>query len=110
MYQGDPRPIVMPPTVAISPASNTSNLGDGHWRAAAEQGLKLAAKQWQIPLENFTEMTLIEANEISPAGPCYLFKVLYLDQGGQRHVGAVYMLKNRTYTSPLSMSMLAPPR
>ena len=100
----------MPQTVAVSPASNMYDIGEGHWRAAAEQGVRLAAKQWQIPLENFTEMTLIDANEISSAGPCYLFKVLYLDQGGQRQAGAVYMLKNRTYTSPLSMSMLAPLR
>ena len=110
MFQGYLETPAMPQTAVITPASNTLKLDEGHWRAAAEQGVRLAAKQWKIPIKNFTEMTLIDANEISPAGPCYLFKARYVDQGGQRHVGAVYMLKSRTYASPLSMSMLAPRR
>jgi hypothetical protein len=110
MFLGYPGTSAMPQTVAISPALTTSSLDEGHWRAAAEEGVRIAAKQWRIPLKNFIEMTLIDADEITPAGPCYLFKALYLDQGGQRRAGAVYMLKGRTYTSPLSMSMLTQPR
>jgi len=95
MFLGYPGTSAMPQTVAISPALTTSSLDEGHWRAAAEEGVRIAAKQWRIPLKNFIEMTLIDADEITPAGPCYLFK---------------YMLKSRTYTSPLSMSMLTQPR
>jgi hypothetical protein len=96
----------MPRTVDFSPARTTSTLDEGQWRAAAEEGVRIAAKQWRIPLKNFIEMTLIDADEITSAGPCYLFKALYVDQGGERQTGAVYMLKSRAYTSPLSMSVL----
>ena len=81
-------------------------LDESQWRAAAEEGLRLAAKQWHIPLENFTEMALIDANHHSPKGPCYMFKALYTDRAGARCAGAVYMLRSRTYTSPLTMSAL----
>jgi hypothetical protein len=93
----------------MNAASTTSRnrkspqLDEGHWRAAAEEGLRLAAKRWQIPLANITEMSLVDAD-----GPCYLFKVLYTDANGQRFTGAVHMPKGVSYTSPLSMSALWP--
>jgi hypothetical protein len=76
-------------------------LDEGHWRAAAEEGLRLAAKRWGIPLANITEMALVDAD-----GPRYTFKVLYTDALGQRCTGAVHMPKGMSYTSPLSMSSL----
>lgn len=81
-----------------------SQLDELHWRAAAEEGVRLAAKQWQVPLNHITEIALSDAD-----GHCYLFKVLYTDQHGQRRTAAVRMPKHTTYTSPLSMmSMLGP--
>lgn len=82
-----------------------SQLDEGHWRAAAEEGLRLAAKHWQVPLDHITEIALSDAD-----GPCYLFKVLYTDQHGQRHTAAVRMPKHTTYTSPLSMTSMLGPR
>ncbi|MBI2734644.1 MAG: hypothetical protein HYX44_15460 [Aquabacterium sp.] len=81
-----------------------SQLDEAHWRAAAEEGARLAAKQWQVPLDHITEIALSDVD-----GPCYLFKVLYIDQHGQRRTAAVRMPKQVTYGSPLSMaSMLGP--
>lgn len=72
-----------------------------HWRAAAEEGVRLAAKQWRVPLDHITEVALSDAD-----GPCYLFKVLYTDRHGQRRTAAVRMPKQVTYTSPLSMASM----
>lgn len=65
--------------------------------------MRLAAKQWRIPLENITEIALTDAD-----GPCYLFKVIYTDEDGQRFTAGVHMPKCMEYTSPLAMSMLCP--
>lgn len=79
-------------------------LDELHWRAAAEEGLRLAAKHWQVPLDHITEIALSDTDASS-----YLFKVLYTDQHGQRRTAAVRMPRHTTYTSPLSMmSMLGP--
>lgn len=88
-------------TTAPPKGKESRQLDEGHWRAAAEQGLRLAAKRWGIPLANITEMALVDAD-----GPCYMFKVLYTDDRGQRCTGAVHMPKGMSYTSPLSMSSL----
>lgn len=83
-----------------------SPLDETHWRAAAEEGLRLAAKQWQVPLDHITEIALSDTDASS-----YLFKVLYTDQHGQRRTAAVRMPRHTTYTSPLSMtSMLGLPQ
>lgn len=79
-------------------------LDELHWRAAAEEGLRLAAKHWQVPLDQITEIALSDAD-----GPSYLFKVLYTDQHGQRLTAALRMPKHTTYTSPLSMTSLLGP-
>lgn len=78
-------------------------LDEAHWRAAAEEGLRLAARRWQVPLDNITEITLVDAD-----GPCYLFKAIYFDESGQRFTAAVRMPKGLAYSSPLSMAMLCP--
>lgn len=76
---------------------------EGQWRVAAEEGLRLAARRWQIPLDNISEMKLVDAD-----GPCYLFKVLYTDANGQRFTGAIHIPKNISGTSSLSMTMFMP--
>lgn len=87
-------------------ARNTPKLDEGHWRAAADEGARLAAKQWRIPLANITEMALVDIEQDAVKGPCYVFKALYTDGLGQRRTGAVYMPQNQVYSSALSMSML----
>lgn len=82
-----------------------SQLDETHWRAAAEEGLRLAAKQWQVPLDHITEIALSDTDASS-----YLFKVLYTDQHGQRRTAAVRMPRHTTYTSPLSMTSMLGPR
>lgn len=98
-----------PPSLATAtPPGNKrpAPLDDAHWRAAAEEGLRLAAKRWQVPLDNITEIALSDTDASS-----YLFKVLYTDQHGQRRTAAVRMPRHTRYTSPLSMtSMLLGPR
>lgn len=92
------------PTTPSGDRRQALPLDETHWRAAAEEGARLAAKQWQVPLEHITEIALSDAD-----GPCYLFKVLYVDQHGERRTAAVRMPKHVTYVSPLSMaSMLGP--
>lgn len=86
-------------------STQAPKLDDVHWRAAAEEGARLAAKRWQIPLANITEVALSDAD-----GPNYLFKVIYTDRHGRRLVAAVHMPKNLTYISPLAMSELCPRR
>jgi hypothetical protein len=76
-------------------------LDEAHWRAAAEEGVRLAAKHWQVPLDHVTEIALSDAD-----GPCYLFKVLYTDRHGQRRTAALRMPKQATYASPLSMASM----
>ncbi|KGM39843.1 hypothetical protein JY96_06850 [Aquabacterium sp. NJ1] len=88
-------------THAPSGNRKTAQPDDTQWRAAAEEGARLAAKQWQVPLDHITEIALSDAE-----GPCYLFKVLYTDRHGQRRTAAVRMPKQVTYTSPLSMASM----
>lgn len=79
----------------------TARPDEPHWRAAAEEGARLAAKQWQVPLDHITEIALSDAD-----GPCYLFKVLYTDRHGQRRTAAIRMPKHVAYASPLSMASM----
>lgn len=79
----------------------SQQLDEVHWRAAAEEGLRLAAKHWRVPLDHITEIALSDTDASS-----YLFKVLYTDQHGQRRTAAVRMPKHLTYTSPLSMTSM----
>lgn len=96
----------MPSTAPLPRARNTPKLDEGHWRAAAEEGARLAAKQWQIPLGNITEIALVDTEHVPSKGPCYVFKALYIDSRGQRHTGAIYMPQQKQYTSALQMSAL----
>lgn len=91
----------------VTPPSNKrpAPLDETHWRAAAEEGLRLAAKQWQVPLDHITEIALSDTDAAS-----YLFKVLYTDQHGQRRTAAVRMPRHTRYTSPLSMTSMLGPR
>lgn len=81
-------------------------LDEPHWRAAAEEGARHAAEQWRIPLANIAEVALIDAEHVSAEGPCYVFKLMYIDHLGQRCTGAVYMPRCVQYGSPLQFSEL----
>jgi hypothetical protein len=76
---------------------------EAHWRAAAQEAVRRAAKHWQVPLDNITEIALSDAD-----GPSYLFKVLYTDVDGNRFTAAVHVPKDMAFISPLSMSALMP--
>lgn len=78
-------------------------LDEVHWRAAAEEGARLAAKSWQVPLANIMEIALSDAE-----GDDYLFKVIYTDRQGVRHIAGIRMPKRTRYASPLEMSALTP--
>lgn len=78
-------------------------LDDLHWRAAAEEGVRRAARQWQIPLANITEIALSDAE-----GDSYLFKVIYTDRLGVRRTAAVHMPRHVRYASALEISALFP--
>lgn len=78
-------------------------LDDVQWRAAAEEGARLAAKRWQIPLANITEIALSDAE-----GEHYLFKVNYRDRNGVRRTAALHMPRQARYTSALEISALVP--
>ncbi|MBI5925887.1 MAG: hypothetical protein HY836_09845 [Aquabacterium sp.] len=92
----------MPKPASTLSDTQTPVPDDAHWRAAAEMGARLAAKHWQVPLANIKEIALSDAD-----GPCYLFKVIYTDDSGQRFTGAVHMPKCMMFTSQLSMSALS---
>ncbi|TAK94366.1 MAG: hypothetical protein EPO09_09880 [Aquabacterium sp.] len=76
-------------------------LDEVHWRAAAEEGARVAAKHWEVPLANITEIALSDVEDGH-----YLFKVIYTDGHGQRRTAALHMPKGARYTSPLEMSAL----
>lgn len=78
-------------------------LDEVHWRAAAEEGARLAAKHWQVPLANITEIALSDVEERH-----YLFKVIYTDGHGQRRTAALHMPRHQRYASALEISALVP--